>query len=526
MKEADLITHVYPLTSIKEIDNLIPILCKEFDLSEKTAIDVLNRDNIGLKFYLQNIKEECFFFVETNYVDKVYRDSYYHYYSTKHYPYKKNSLRISFFDQAMDLDDFKNKTKQDFIQEHYLGFIILRPTIPHVLGRSFFSPVAIKNKDFSICIAQYDSTAYNIKLYVKGFPHASQDRETLSCAETTIWSIMEYFSQKYPQYKSELPSDILKSLNSVSDERQVPSNGLNVQKISYALKSFGFGTKIYSLSPQLNKEKFDNIISCYVESGIPILIVLESHPMIFPKVGHAVICVGHENISDTMIEELEVTKNIPAKLEKPLLDKQIEIYDHDDIKKKFVFMDDNLPAYSLASLDNPCSNYDPVANSDLSQCVITHFVVPLYPKIYLEAFQAKVFIKSFLIEGLLPLSEQSRVYLRTFLTTSRTYKDWLITSDFGPPQLKEYVLSLTMPRFVWITEVSTKDLMKGPHPLACGLIILDATEHNTQNNKAVIFAAYNNNTIKFVDNELEFKAFDIPLSNFKIFENLTKYTTV
>ena len=58
---------------------------------------------------------------------------------------------------------------------------------------------------------------------------------------------MEYFGEKYSNYKPVLPSIIINQLTSVSYERQIPSNGLNVDKISYALKEFGCGTRIYAL---------------------------------------------------------------------------------------------------------------------------------------------------------------------------------------------------------------------------------------------------------------------------------------
>ena len=56
---------------------------------------------------------------------------------------------------------------------------------------------------------------------------------------------MEYFGNKYPEYKPVLPSKIVEVLQKLSAERQVPSTGLNIQQMAYALKEFGFGTKIY-----------------------------------------------------------------------------------------------------------------------------------------------------------------------------------------------------------------------------------------------------------------------------------------
>ena len=98
-----------------------------------------------------------------------------------------------------------------------------------------------------------------MKFEVKGFPHSSQDAETISCAETTLWALMEYFGNKYPEYRPVLPSDIIKTLKQVSSERQVPSKGLNIQQMSFALKEYGFGTRIYSRHQY--GSSFENLLS-------------------------------------------------------------------------------------------------------------------------------------------------------------------------------------------------------------------------------------------------------------------------
>jgi hypothetical protein len=57
---------------------------------------------------------------------------------------------------------------------------------------------------------------------------------------------MEYFGYRYAEYRPVLLSQIIQALKAVSSERQVPSKGLNVQHIAYAIKEFRFGPRIYS----------------------------------------------------------------------------------------------------------------------------------------------------------------------------------------------------------------------------------------------------------------------------------------
>jgi hypothetical protein len=51
---------------------------------------------------------------------------------------------------------------------------------------------------------------------------------------------MEYFGHKYVDYVPVLPSDIITALSNPAFERVVPSRGLSVSQISFALKQFGF----------------------------------------------------------------------------------------------------------------------------------------------------------------------------------------------------------------------------------------------------------------------------------------------
>ena len=514
--------NVYIATDKDYFKVLPPIIKKEFDLTSETAQNVVTHDIYGLKNHLNQLKDNCFFVIETNYVDKVYRDSYYHYYSSKLKIYKRNCIRISIFDGEIKAEDFRKKDGIANLKSSYRGFIVLRPTEPSIVGRNLISPKVLKNNSFLTCSTTVPTTVHSIKMKVEGFPHSSQDGETISCAETTIWAIMEYFSHKYPQYKSVLPSNIISTLYSVSAERQIPSRGLNIEQMSYTLKEFGFGTRIYSREEY--KNNFENILSCYIESGIPLIVAVETPKGITPRIGHAMLCTGYEPRQDYMIDSLCETFIHSKKLKDVITSKNIKIFDNDDIRKKYIFIDDNLPVYQKNSLNKPCENYDSKKYQNWDTCILTHFLAPLYSKIYLETFQAKSFVRSFLIEGPAPLSNNSEVFLRTYLTSSRSYKDWLVCSDFSPPDLKEYLLKLPMPKFVWITEVTTKELIKCTNPKTEGIVILDATEPNTFNYKALIFAAYKNHQIKYSEKKDCFEDISIPLPSFSIFENLINYS--
>ena len=208
------------------------ILLEEYGLEESFSEQIYNEN---VKSHFEILKDKISFLAETCYVDSFYRDSYYHYFSSKLNCYSRDCVRISLFDGEVYEEDFAVSDKYISLQKRYRGFYVLRPTFPHIIGRSVISPMALKDSDMRICVSDFSTTANGLKFKICGFPHSSQDTETITCAETTLWAVMEYFGNKYPYYKPVQPSKIIQQLNDLSYERQVPSRGLAVHQISYAL---------------------------------------------------------------------------------------------------------------------------------------------------------------------------------------------------------------------------------------------------------------------------------------------------
>jgi hypothetical protein len=114
---------------------------------------------------------------------------------------------------------------------------------------------------------------------------------------------MEYFGNRYAEYKPTLPSQITSALKKVSAERQVPFKGLNIQQMAYVLKEFGFGTKIYGRH-QFGKTEFKRLFSTYIESGIPIIVAIDNRHN-NGNIGHAILSIGHESTSIELIDQLK-----------------------------------------------------------------------------------------------------------------------------------------------------------------------------------------------------------------------------
>ncbi len=452
--------------------------------------------------FLNILTDDLFFYIEYPYVDKVYRDSYYFYFSSKHKDYFRDCIRISIFTKQIRLNYFRDNKFFKTLQDSYLGYLIIRPTFPNIIGRSMISPKALKNNNFLTCLTINETLINGVKLKVAGFPHSSQDGESISCAETTIWSLMEYYGSKYNEYKTILPSDIIGKLNDLSAERLIPTHGLTNTQISYALKQFGFSPRLYSLSAyEKSPDEFKRIVYYYIESGIPIIASIQND-----KIGHAMIFCGHEQYD-----------LINIKKENPLILKRdgkndLNIYDSADFKKMITTIDDNMMSYKLVEFDNPTCNYN---DDDFKKCEIKGLIVPLYKKIYIEAPIARDMVFAILKDKDFGINEDE-IIMRLFLTSSRSYKYKMASNLSLNNDLKELIILSSMPKFIWVAELSNFDLFK--EKKASGLIVIDATAGKNENKlNSTILIFYKNRQILFDNNKPA--VYNIPLDNFNIFTN-------
>lgn len=473
----------------------------------------------GFDVFMAHLREDLAAYIEPIYVDKVYRDSYYAYYASKSDNMSKNCIRISFFED----NDYQIKdgvldfSQYDYLRTQYRGFVVIRPTVINIIGRNAISPLIIKDNGFNICKTTIHATAGGFKFDVEAFPAASQDTETMTCAETTVWSMMEYFGNRYPEYTPLLPSNILSILKQTTIERQLPSNGLTEDNLSYIAKSCGFGSQLYhrDFFPD-----FDNILSCYIESGIPVMVALSNKQYILDELekgadpaslvsycGHAVMCIGHEHITDSLIENT-VSQN---------LDGLVDVLDYDDIKKRFVFVDDNFPPYKMDSLSEPTQRYAAMFGNGQGweYCKIDHFVAPLYRRVYLEPKVAKGYLRELITSMYLSQIHGSEITMRVFLCSTRSYRDYVNLSSMSE-DMKRMLSNLVFPRFIWVAELSNRYCLK--HGIAKGVILLDATESKTEYHKALLVSFCNGKVLYKENHCLETGTID--MNDFEIYNNL------
>lgn len=451
--------------------------------------------------YIQFFRNDISIWIETDYIDRSYRDAYSHYFSTKLRPYDSRCLRLSFTDTDVDYAKvLTSPDKDDETLKKYYGFMVLRPIYPGTVGRTVISPsILTYGSDIKICKTPIRSSFLGLKTFVEGFPHSSQDSEFSTCAETSIWSILQYFGNKYPEYRPILPAQIHDLLDKSAYQRHIPSTGLIPQDISFVLKQYGFECNIYDQpiipkDPPCPSDPFTtdksyrdhlySILTCYIESGIPTLVCVW-----LDDIGHCIVCIGEKDTPRS-----DIAKAPKHSFTKYLSSNKNSFQRWIDVPRDLVFNDDNNPCYSLAAFDNATPQHK--AKHPKVQFVIA----PLYSKIYLDAANAIEISERICSEMALP----DNVVLRTFLASGNSYRNYLMRDTCLPPAYKDLFLEyICFPKFIWVTEISDDSEFCANH--VNGVVILDATQPNSIGNLYPIVSCYKNNFGFIIANNSEFK---------------------
>lgn len=472
----------------------------------KVPYDIVEK---GIARIVKDIRKDVICCVEYPYVDTYYRDTYYSFYSRKHSYQSRYCFRISFFSNIVNAENFYEHS--DFTNLFH-GYMVLRPTVRRVIGYTFLSPLLFEKQEFVCCLCKKNVSVYGRELSITGFPFCGQDGEALTCAETSLIMIMDYFSHKYNKYSQLLPSQVLRILSRYSNERQLPSRGLPSEMLSFVLRKLGFGIRIYTRQQKIDKncpylvngdkddclyqqngdvgtchyllhkgegscprqqnedtdyevysdEEFKRLLYIYIESGFPIIVCTSDHTY---------LVIGKEN-----------------KL------------GEDNIR--LVTINDNLRPFELINYDDS----------------ITSFIVPLYGKIFLDAemIQIDEVIKS-LEEELRKLDKQenstedtfkikkdnTEYIYRYFLTTSKSYKEFVTQAKVKDS--RELFVSMAMPHFIWVCEMIDAKMLDAIDPSRApvsNIMIFDATEGNSSSNYFIMAKLSDRVIVRTEDNSL------------------------
>lgn len=116
------------------------------------------------------------------------------------------------------------------------------------------------------------------------------------------------------------------------------------------------------------------------------------------------------------------------------------------------------------------------------------------------------------------ISKMDDFVFRFYLTSSRSFKAHIAKLEAMDVGLKNSIMLIKMPKFIWVGELYQKDGLEIGKSDAEGIVILDATEANRDSIDALIFAGYPDRCISMNDNNLV--ALQHHFKNYRYYSNL------
>lgn len=416
--------------------NLISRYSQIFANELKVPATTVKKDLNRLLKYLRNDLTCC---IEYPYVDEYYRDSYYSYYSRKHVDYNRYCFRVSFFSKKITENNYFTYKDKD----SYFGYMVLRPTPRRIIGYTFLSPKAYVDNNFSICQCDHLTSVMGRRQIISAFPFCGQDGEMILCAETSVIMMFDYFSRRYNKYSRVLPSKIASNLEDNLADRLQPSRGIDINAVNTIFYGFGMNTRRIVKATKDEKadgyavfksDRFRRLLNIYVESGFPLYAIAKEH---------AFIIVGREN--------------------------KLFYY-----KPAMIAIDDR--SYPYKQLDDNAINE------------ILAFLVPLPENVLMDADKINVrsiYDKLYEDSKVGPVMEKDvKYYNHIFLTTSRAYKQYVVSSNVSKTS-KKTIVELAMPRFIWVCEtIKESDLQEDISKIPVySTLLLDATDFPLERDK-------------------------------------------
>lgn len=403
------------IKSKKSLSKLSSIISSEYDPTNVAA-----RLSSGISSAVKSI------LIEENYIDKDYRSTYYHFYSKKGHYYRPDCVRLHFFDETVSFDAHGQKLicNDPRLEDHYFGYMVLRPTGIATIGRSVVSPDVRKGSNGFTISTRHKVHVLGYTLEVEGFPSMDQHIDIAVCAHVACWAILRHYSIRYKIYQQFLTHDITMMAQSFNPGGIIPSKGLEVSHAERVLQEAGtFPIHISKNGP--NDISFYRQLIAYVESGFPLFAAMHLS-------AHAIAIIGHE---------WKKTKKWPKSQKKR--------YAWDEVKSLIVIDDNHLPYLSV----------DVKPGKDYSAADLDAFIVALPEKVFYPADAVDSFAQTlFHLRQLVALPPKEKTIIRYFLTTGSKLRSFMRTRESEyDPKLLEIVMTLPFAQFIWLIEYATEE---------------------------------------------------------------------
>lgn len=406
--------------------------------------------------------------IETRYVDLDYRSEFHALYGRMHADVPAYAHRIHFFG-----GEIRDSHLGSLPPDHaYIGYISVRPVSAGVVSRAMLPPP--RDAPTVRCAVREGVGFFGEQLVVEGVPFSQQDTSLGACAHAAAW-VCHYSGHLRGDVSRRPRAEIaLQADPSLTPERALPSNGLNVQQLSDVLRRFDLPAIFYVMgslpstrlpwqppdptppTPDALGGTWDDrvfaVMCRHLNGGYPILV---------GTYNHAFVVIGwewHPTDQDRVI-----------------------FVRHDDQRGPYLPVADPL-ADAGTYADGTKFDYGPWRTLQ----------VPLPPKLWLapEAAERKAgellvavspqlkpnLLKHFAltVESLDELVAAGSLALRTYAVGSEAFKESLPALNIDAPHTTAYRRA-RLPRHLWVVEAIDTRLRDSGQPCVVGEALVDST---------------------------------------------------
>ena len=392
--------------------------------------------------------------VEHDYIDKDYRSTFYNFYAKMGRPYRQDCVRLHFFDKDVTFSEtpLNLQGPDDWLEGHYFGYMVLRPTIWTTLGRSLLSPRIRIGARGSAIQSRHKVHLLGYTLSVWGFPSMAQHADIAVCAHVSCWAILRHYSERYPQHRELLIHDITMLAKPFDPGGLTPSLGLNLYEAERIFQAAGCYPLMIVREWDDDDRFFAQMLS-YLDSGFPLFVSLHSEAM--DNEGHAIVLAGYE-WRDVSEDSSDGSSHVWS------------------LVNSLLAVDDNMLPYGSVGIGNDTQLEVDIENYTAED--FDAFIVPLPDKIFYPAQAVESFCVNTMYpiyKAMLSLPEEDTLLRRYFITTVSALRRFAREniSQFGD-ELADLLMHLNTTQFVWVIEYASKEQWNDRHITA--RVVLDA----------------------------------------------------
>jgi len=428
---------------------------------------------------------------EKGYVDQDYQDELAAFYSKAFKDYPHRCTRLHFF--AAEIPP-RTTTQFGQYRDHYLGFMVLRPTDLQRVGRTCLKPIVNdSDMEFITCTANFTAHILGEKFTVSAMPFVQQDTQVGACAQACLWMLARYMSRRFG-HREFLPAEInqLAKSHSALGRHYPAETGLTFVQMLDGLQGMALSAISYqrdmlddshshvetafpiTSDPVADKAAHDaqrerqrtaklaDIAYRYIESGLPVIFCTSNHALV--GIGHKYDPTAQATIALQRIPGFYVNNdNTGPYVEMPLFGPISGVLTFDEIQLILVVIP---PEATLSG-----EEAERMAATDVN-LMLARQPDPARQETMRDFL-------AFSRPDLAPLLSnlEHRTYLRRSVEFQQDVRGDVAGGAFST-DVGEKLLQLDYPKYIWVTEFSSSTLLNQPQKTArkcIGRVVVDST---------------------------------------------------